>query len=270
MISLDWKERLIKDTTDFYERKLPQADFDIDIVYNAYPQRIDNKVPQAVITLVGKTLAAKLAKTADKYFDFYDYLIDNKGENGIIIFSYIMSRALRKKPKLYLEYLEKILFQCEEQKYSNMIIDKAIFPLIKKHPLQYLDMLTRWIKKDNSHLTLSIQKLLVKLFHFDSELIKPVFDKLESSWLYATPNMIKLNYSILKDIYKVDKPFYDSVYVNYQNTRNPVFAEILSGALCVNNKVTATMVEHWCHSGNIKLKKIGLHALKILKKKVKE
>ena len=62
MISLDWKERIIKDTTDFFERKLPRGDFDIDIVYNAYPQRIYNKVPQAVITLVGKTLAATAAR----------------------------------------------------------------------------------------------------------------------------------------------------------------------------------------------------------------
>ena len=74
MISLDWKERLKKDTIDFYERKLPQKDYDIDIIYNAYPERIDNKIPQAVITFVGKNLAAKLAKNADKYYDFFDYL----------------------------------------------------------------------------------------------------------------------------------------------------------------------------------------------------
>ncbi|MCK4695739.1 MAG: hypothetical protein KAT74_08245, partial [Candidatus Cloacimonetes bacterium] len=92
MISLDWKERLIKDTIDFFERKLTQGDYDIDIVYNAYPQRIDNKIPHAVITLVGKTLARKIFKTADQYFEFYKYLIENKGENGIIIFAYIMAR----------------------------------------------------------------------------------------------------------------------------------------------------------------------------------
>jgi hypothetical protein len=270
MISLDWKERLIKDTEDFFTRKLAKGDFDIDIVYNAYPQRIDNKVPQAVITLVGKTLAAKIAKTAEDYFKFYDFLITNKGEQGTIIFSYIMARAIKKKPELFLKYLEKVLFSCTEQKSCNMIVDKAIFPLIKKEPNKYLDLLSKWIKKDNPYLCLSIQKLLIKLIHRDANLIKPIFHKLESSWLYATPNMIKLNYNILKEIYKFDPDFYLSIFQNYQNTRNPIFAEILSEAICINNSVTGKMVELWSHSGNIKLKKIGLHSQKILRKKVKK
>ena len=71
MISLDWQERLKMDTQDFIERKLPKGNYDIDIVYNAYPQRIDGNIPHAVITLVGKTIAAKIYKDADKYFDFY-------------------------------------------------------------------------------------------------------------------------------------------------------------------------------------------------------
>ncbi len=270
MISLDWKERLIKDTIDFLERKLPEGDFDIDIVYNAYPQRIDNKIPHAVVTLVGKTLASKLAKTADKYFDFYDYLIKNKGENGIIIFAYIMARAIKKNTLLFMDYLEKILLQSSEQKYCNLIVDKALYPLIKKNPLQYLDLLSKWIKKDNPHLSLSIQKLLVKLLHNDSELVKPIFRKLEISWLYATPTMVKLNFHFLKEIYKIKPKFYFSVYETYKNTRNPIFAEILSAAICANTSTIEKMVELWSHSGNIKLKKIGLHAHKILIKKVKK
>ena len=51
MISLDWKERLKKDTIDFAERKLPAHDYDIDIIYNAYPQRIDNKIPHGLFRL---------------------------------------------------------------------------------------------------------------------------------------------------------------------------------------------------------------------------
>jgi len=176
MISLDWKERLVKDTIDFLERKLSEGDFDIDIVYNAYPQRIDNKIPQAVITLVGKTLASKLAKTADRYFDFYDYLINNKGENGIIIFAYIMARAIRKNTDLFMPYLEKKLLNSSEQKHCNLIVDKALYPLIKKNPLKYLDLLSKWIKNDNPYLSLSVQKLLVKLIHNDSELVKHVYN----------------------------------------------------------------------------------------------
>ena len=268
MISLDWKERLKKDTIDFVESKLQHKYYDIDVVYNAYPLRIDNKVPHAVITLVGKTLGSKIHKDAEKYFDFYEYLLKEKGENGRIIFAYIMARAVRKKPDIFIEYLESFLFTTDDQKTCNLVIDKAIFPFIKKHPIENLDLLIRWIKKDSKILTQSIQKLLVKLIHFDPKLINPIFHKLEISWLYATPNMIKLNTNFLKAVYNINSNFYISVYKNYASTRNPIFADILCGAICINNKNMKEIVDNWAMSGNIKLKKIGLHGQKVLKKMV--
>jgi len=269
MISLDWVERLKKDTVDFYERKLPQGDYDIDIVYNAYPQRIDNKVPNAVLTLVGKTLGRVMAKEADKYLDFLDYLLNNKGENGRIIFAYIMARAIRKNPALFLDYLERFFFQTNDQKASNLVVDKAIYPLVKKNPKNYIDLIIKWIKKDNQFLTKSLQKMLNKLIKADPELIELIYHKLETSWLYATPEMIKLNSSFLKEIYKLKPNYYFSIFTNYHNTRNPIFAEILSGAIMEYRKPIAEMVENWARSGNVNLKKIGLHAQKILQKKKK-
>ncbi|MBN2246576.1 MAG: hypothetical protein JW755_12100 [Candidatus Aminicenantes bacterium] len=266
MISLDWKERLIKDTDDFVERKLPAGDFDIDIVYNAYPQRIDNKVPLAVITLVGKTLASRLAKKADLYFPFYDYLVSHKGEYGITILSYILAKAIKKNTGLFLDYLDKLLTSCRDQKASNLLIDKAIFPLMKNNLYDHLDLLSRWIKKDNPCLNNSLQKLLAKLISTDNRLIQPIFHKLESSWLYATPNMVKLNSRFLKDISKYDLKFYLNIYRNYQHTRNPVFADILCGGIVVHDKIISELAGAWAQSGNIKLKKIGTHAIKILKK----
>jgi len=269
MISLDWKERLKKDTKDFAERKLPANDFDIDIIYNAYPQRIDNKIPHAVITLVGKTLGAIIYKKADKYFSFYDYLLKEKGENGNMIFAYVMARAIRKNPDNFLNYIENILLTTEDQKFCNLLLDKAIFPMIKKDPLKHLDLMANWIKKDNEHLTLSLQKMIIKLIGFQPKLVKPIFQKLETSWLYATPNMVKLNTNFLKAVYKIKPRFYNSIYENYKTTRNPVFAEILCGAICGYNKLLKESVDNWAMSGNIKLKKIGIHGQKILKKKGK-
>lgn len=267
MISLDWKERLKKDTVDFFERKLPTGDYDIDIIYNAYPQRIDNNIPHAVITLVGKTIASKLNKNPEKYLPFYDYLYKQKGENGKMIFAYIMARVIKKKPEILIPYLEQKLSRISDQKSCNFIIDKTLFPLLKKEPLKYLDLLLNWIKKDNRILVSSLQKMLLKLIAFDPSLIKPIFQKLEISWLHATPSMIKLNANFLKAIFKIDPDFYLSIYANYKNTRNPVFAEILCNALCVNTPLTQEICDHWAMSGNIKLKKIGIHSQKILKKK---
>ncbi|MCF7794026.1 MAG: hypothetical protein K9N09_09580 [Candidatus Cloacimonetes bacterium] len=267
MISLDWKERLVRDTEDFIERKLPAGDYDIDIIYNAYPQRIDNNIPHAVITLVGKTFGSKLNKKYDKYMPFYDYLTHEKGENGRMIFAYIMARAVKKKPDLFIPYIEKFLITTEDQKSCNLVIDKTIFPLMKKFPMRYLDLVVNWIKKDNEILTLSLQKMLIKLMKYNPDVIEPLISKLETSWLYASPNMIKLNYHLIKAIYKIDPDFYLKIYQNYKNTRNPVFAEILCNALCCYNDTLQEICDNWARSGNVKLKKIGLHGQKIIKKK---
>ena len=269
MISLDWKERLKKDTVDFFERKLPAGDYDIDIIYNAYPQRIDNNIPHAVITLVGKTIASKLSKNPDKYMQFYEYLLNKKGENGRMIFAYIMARVVKKKPDIFIPYLEGFLTKTTDQKSCNLIIDKTIFPILKKDPLEHLDIISNWVKTDNPVLISSLQKMLAKLIAFDPSLIKPIFSKLETSWLYATHNMIKLNANFLKTIYKIDPEFYQSVFENYKHTRNPVFADMLCNAICCYNDVIQEICDHWAMSGNIKLKKIGIHGQKILKKKKK-
>ena len=266
MISLDWVERIKKDTIDFYDRKLPKKDYDIDIVYNAYPMRIDNKIPHAVITLVAKTLASKMAKTADQYLDFYDYILDNKGENGKIIFANIMAKAVKKKPNFFLTYLEKILINLHDQRECNLIIDKAIFPLAKKDPDKYLDLLVKWVKTDNSELIQSIQKILIKLIHLQPILAKAIYQKLETSWLYATPNMVKLNARLIKEVYKYDRKLYFEIFLSYKNTRNPVFADILCKSICCYDKKIEEITENWTHSGNIKLKKIGISANKMVKK----
>ena len=267
MISLDWQERLKMDTQDFVERKLPKGNFDIDIVYNAYPQRIDGNIPNAVITLVGKTIAAKIYKEADKYFDFYDYILKKKGEHGGMMFAYIMARAIKKQPVLFLNYIEDFFFNTKDQKTCNLVMDKAIYPLLKKGTLEHIDLIINWVKKDNKLLEESIIKLLSKLIGQDAKLIAPIFKKLETSWLYATPNIIKLNSRFLKAIYKIDKKFYLTVYKNYQITRNPIFAEILCEAICCYDANIQTICDTWSHSGNIRVKKIGLHGQKLLKSK---
>ncbi|MBT5420552.1 MAG: hypothetical protein HOK80_06645 [Candidatus Cloacimonetes bacterium] len=267
MISLDWQERLKMDTQDFVERKLPMGNYDIDIVYNAYPQRIDGNIPNAVITLVGKTIAAKIYKEADKYFDFYDYILKKKGEHGGMIFAYIMARAIKKQPVLFLNYIEDFFFNTKDQKICNLVMDKAIYPLLKKDALVHIDLILNWVKKDNKMLEESIFKLLSKLIGMDAKLIEPIFKKLETSWLYATPNIVKLNSKFLKAIYKKDKKFYLNVYINYQTTRNPIFAEILCEAICCYNDNIQTICDTWSHSGNIRVKKIGLHGQKLLKSK---
>ena len=267
MIPLDWKKKKKKDTIDFYENKLPKGDYDIEIVYNIYPERINNKIPKAVITFVSKTLAKKIVKDSEKYFDFYDYLLKEKGENGYTIFAYIMQKAVKKEPKKFLQYIKKILFELDNQKEANLIMDKAIYPLFKKKPQKYLPQIMEWLKKGNKYLINSIKKLLVKTIRYhDKEIAKKIFNKLESTWLYASEDMVKLNIAVLKAIFKIDKKFYLSIYSNYHKTHNPIFAEILEGGIKCYHKDIEAMANSWTKSGNVKLKKIGKHAQRKLKK----
>ncbi len=267
MISLDWKYRLKEDTEDFFKRKLPSGDFDIEIIYNAYPERIDGKIPKEVITFVAKTLAGKLARKPEQYLDFYDYLWKSKGEFGRTALSYIMARAVKKNPDIFLDYTGKLVEKSRNEHDVNLLLDKTLFPLLKSKPEAYLDRAIRWLKFENTVSQKAVVKLLIKLCKQDEELIKPVFKRLESLWLYADAEMVKANIQFLKAVYKLDRDFYIDVFRHYHNTRNPVFVEILSGAIVDYDPVIEEAVALWVRSGNARLKKAALSAERILKRK---
>lgn len=269
-ISLDWKERLKNDTIDFYENKIPQKYYDIDVLYNIYPERIDNKVPQIVITYVAKILASKMAKNADRYFDFYDYIIANKGDYGFTVFSYIMGKAIKKNPDAYIDYIRETLTKSDHQKNCNLLLDKAVRPLLESNPDKYLYSVLNWINSANDIMMEGLTKLIIKFASKKPDYIKPIFKKLETTWLYASPEVIKFNISFLKAIYDLDKKFYISVYQNYKLTRNLIFAEILSNSIKIYHPEIEELAQNWANSGNIKLKRIGQLTLKHLKKMKKK
>ncbi|MBW6516597.1 MAG: hypothetical protein K0B81_08315 [Candidatus Cloacimonetes bacterium] len=274
MISLDWKQRLKMDTEDFVSRKIPQGDFDIDIVYNAYPKRIDNKIPSEVITFVAKILASKIAKNMDQYLNFYDYLWYKKGENGKQIFVYLMKTAIHRKPAIFLDYVKKVLATSKDVTDINAVLNKAVVPLFKKESKKYLDIIYNWLSLDNPDLHKSIINLFIKVAKNDPTLLKYIFQKMERGWLYPNPHTIKNSVQFLKATYKIDADFYFSVYDNYKGSRNPVFVEILCHALNPisepepYNRIVGYL-ENWQKSGNIRIKKAAATSLKTMKKKSK-
>lgn len=272
MISLDWKERLKLDTVDFVARKIPQGDFDIDIVYNAYPKRVDNKIPSEVITFVAKNLAVKIGRNLDKYYCFYDYLWEKKGENGKVIFAYLMKKALKRKPTVFLDYLRKVLSSSDNYSDINTVLNKALLPLMKIESKKYIDIVFEWLNINNPELHKAVINLFIKIVKHDTSLLKYVFRKLERQWLYPNPHTIKDSISFLKASSKIDPAFYYSVYGDYKGSRNPVFVEILCNALnpvddsSEAEKITEYLLT-WQKSGNIRIKKAAVSALKSFKKR---
>lgn len=271
MISLDWKERLKIDTEDFVKRKLPMNNYDIDIVYNAYPKRVDNKVPGEVITFVAKNLSGYIGKEIDKYIPFLEYLWENKGENGHQIFIRIMKNAVKRKPDVFVDYLRNILATCNDKSEIKALV-KTLTPLFKKEPKKYIDILYGWLSIDNPELHKAIINTFITVVKDNKSLLKYVFQKLEREWLYPTPYTIRNSILFLKAIYKISPEFYFSVYDNYRCSRNPVFVEILCGAL---NQIKEEdyyqkiyqYLTNWSKSGNVKIKKAALAGIKQIHKK---
>ncbi len=267
MIPLDWKERLTKDSEDFFTRKIAIKDFDFDIIYNAYPERVDNKVPKEVVSFVANAIAVKMGNQVLDYIDFLDYLWYKKGENGKLAFVCIVTKLYRKKADFFLNFLSKKILESTCLIDLELLLDKCFYFMIKKDIKLHLDLLLGWFKNNNEVLHKAIIKLLVKIIKNEPGFLKPIFSKLESAWLYATPDTIKINSQFLKAISSLDKTFYLNLFENYRLTRNPAFVEILCGSLTFYNPMLDEIINAWSLSGNARLKKAALSGLKNLKRK---
>jgi hypothetical protein len=268
MISMDWKLRLQQDVEDFLTRRASSGDFDLDIIYNAYPKRVEGKIPKEVVVFVAKALAGKIAKQPDQYKTLFDYFWNKKGENGRLALAYIFGRIVRRKPVPYLEqYFMDYLVKSTDSAEINLLLDKTVFPLFKEDPNHYLETLIRWLKVDNLTMKKCLINLLVKSAATQTELGRMAFRRLESSWLYATPESVKLFSTFLRALAKTDNEFYESVYEHYKQTRNPVFVEILAGAVVGPSPQIEAALENWAHSGNARLKKAALAAQRIVQRR---
>jgi len=179
MISLDWKERLIRDCNDFLERKIPQGDFHFDIIYNAFPLRQENKIPRDVIIFVSNTLGMKMVKKHKEYLPFCDFIWKYKGTNGRIAFSCIISKFLRKDYKFYFDYTRKYLKDCQDIVEINLLMDKIIFPIIKKQPLENVETIVNWLKEDKEKINQALIRTILKIGKENQDFLKRLIFRLE-------------------------------------------------------------------------------------------
>ena len=268
MIPLDWRERLQRDTSDFIARKLPTGEFDIDMIYNAYPERIDGKIPKEVITFVSKQIAAHVVKDPTAHKAFLEYLWKKKGEHGKMAATYMLQRIMKKRPEKYIDEVRGYLSAAGPIE-ANFLLDKTVLPLLKNEPENYLDTVVKWLKTSSADSRAAIVKQLVKLCKQDPFMLPIVFKRLEMLWLYADEEMIKINIEFMKAASKIDPDFYASIYAKYVNTRNPEFVEILAGAVTLYNPEMEAAFANWVQSGNARLKRAALQGQKLLLRKKK-
>jgi len=265
VISLDWKERLIKDAEEFFKINLPKQNYRFDVIYNAYPVRdANNDIPNEVLTLVAKELAVYIEKEHELHQDFLNYLWHEGQDNGKFILCIIINKIYAKDKARYFAKMKEFINDAKDERDKALLVDKIFFPLLKKYPDKYLATAYKWISEDDLELQLIIFKTLTKFIKSRPEYAKPVLRHLENRWINATPEMIKSLSLFFKEIAKIDKELYLDTFDFYDNSRDPDIIEILTGSISFYDKNIDKIVEEWTKSGNARLKKCAVTAYKNL------
>lgn len=267
MILYDWKKRLKKDCQYFIENKIPEGDFDFEIIYNAYPERDEGKVPAEVITFVAKQLGKKIAENPDEFIEFLKFVKKHKGREGNKIFNFIFKKVLLKNPGQYNDLLREGLDYAKDTKSMRRMFDFIVLPLLKKYPEKYVDKVLEWADPKHRPLLIKhVYRIMGRYIKTKPDQTNMIFEKCESHWNSENEMIHDGNIRLLKRIYKIDKDLYEDIYKTYETTRNPHFVTILSGAIMEKTKPIEKLVHTWEKSGNSIIKKAGEKAAKKLKK----
>ncbi|MFA7542922.1 MAG: hypothetical protein WCY84_00980 [Candidatus Cloacimonadaceae bacterium] len=266
MLTIDWKERLTQDTDSYLQEKLPQQDYDFEIIFNAYPERSNGKVPTEVINFISGIIVQRLGKHHAEQIPFYRFLWFKKGDNGKQAFAAILSKLLHKEPELYLNLLEEIFAKAEAEDIGALM-DKIMLPLCRKYPEQYLNVIFGWNKRGSEELTAQALKLLTKLVRRNPELIPQVFTHIQSLWSYPLGDLQSLHLALLKNIAKLDEEAYLGAWQEFGISRTPQIVELLCGSIEHYHPEIEAHVELWTKSGNARVKKAGTNAMKALLRK---
>ncbi len=266
MITIDWKERLTRDTEQYLTEKLPKQDYDFEIIFNWYPERVNGKVPAEFIQFVVKAMAHAISKQHEQYVPFFQYLWNKKGDYGKLAFIFFMARFIGKNPALYNGMIEKALLKGNAHEIG-LIFEKVYFPLFKKETEPYLSKVYPWLESSHEPLRKQALAYLVKMMKQKPEIISQVLRHQQNRWLAQNPEAVATNIAILKAVWKLDSPAVMEVFREYKSTRDPQTVEILCGAITEYNAELLPIVENWTHSGNARLKKAATSAYKILLKK---
>ncbi|MBM4403697.1 MAG: hypothetical protein FJ042_04850 [Candidatus Cloacimonetes bacterium] len=266
MLTIDWKERLNKDADDYLANKLPRNDYDFEIIFIAYPERVNGKIPADIITYVAQILVQKIGKKHEQFIPFYKHLWNKKGEQGRSAFIQIMAKLCAKKPDVYIPIVENAMKDAPVHDVSG-IFEKVMFPLLKKHPHNYLGYLYKWIDKPATPHGKAALSILLRLIKKIPELVAPVLDHFIHAWNYQITDQIPAHTAVLKTVAKLDPDRYLHVYQTHGTSREPHIVEILCGAIVDYAPEIEKPIENWTHSGNARVKKAATAALKLLHKK---
>ncbi|HPB18792.1 MAG TPA: hypothetical protein PLL35_02960 [Candidatus Cloacimonas sp.] len=266
MLTIDWKERLNIDTADFLKNKLPKGDYDFEIIFIAYPERVNGKIPAEVITQVASNIVQQLGKKHEAYLPFYRALWNKKGAYGKLAFAQILSKLLNRKPSVYLPLLEEALSTATITEI-NALFDKIMLPLLRKYPEKYLNTVFQYSNSANLLLQKSALNLLIKLVKKREDLLPQILAYLSRQWLSPLGETVPYHITMLKTVSKLNPEYYLKIWQEYGFSRDPQIVELLCASITDFYPELEAPVEIWTKSGNARLKKAATAAQRTLNKK---
>jgi len=266
MLTIDWKERLDKDTEDYFIDKLPKKDYDFEIIFIAYPERVNGKIPPDVIIHVAGTLLKCMGKNHEQYAPFIKHLWARKGEYGRQAFVQIISKLFPKRPMVYLPILEAALASANPAE-MNMIMERVMLPLLRKSPEKYLPQIYAWSKSDNPELRKQAMNTAIKLIKKVPEQLREVFGHYQHLWYYPLEDNAAEHIQLFKTVGKLDPEYFLEVARSFENNRDPQIVELVCGSIQDYDAELERIVGDWTKSGNARVKKAATAAQRLLSRK---
>ena len=266
MLTIDWKERLNMDTADYVANKLPKGDYDFEIIFNAYPERVNGKIPADVINHVAGVLVHLLGKKHEDYLPFFRNLWVKKGDYGKIAFAHVMTKLLHKKPAVYMPLFDEALANAEHAEI-NSLLDKVMLPILRKYPDKFLDKAYLYCASPNEALQKDGINLLVKLLKRREDLIPGIMQHFSHEWHYPMGSAMHSHVLMLKAVAKQSPDYYLKIWEEYGSSRDPQIVELLCASVTEFIPQLEAPIELWTHSGNARLKKAATSAHRLLLKK---
>ena len=267
MLTIDWKERLNKDTADYLSTKLPKKDYDFEIIFIAYPERVNGKIPNEVIVHVANVIVRTLGKKHEEYINFYKALW-KKSDYGKLAYTQIMAKLVAKKPAVYIPMLESAMRESTYQEI-NQILEKVMLPLLRKHPDKYMSHVLGWTKDEYEPLRRQAINTLVKLIKRLPELVAPVLSHFQHLWYYPLGDDLADHIILLKAVGKLDLELYLKTVLDFEQNRDPQIVELVCSSITEHDPKLEQMIENWTKSGNARVKKHAVAAHKLLLRKKK-
>lgn len=266
MLTIDWKERLTRDTEDYLENKLPNGNHDFEIIFIAYPERVNGKIPSEVITFVSGVIVQRLGRKHKEYVPFYRDIWLNKGDYGKLAFAAILAKITAKNPEIYIPLMEEMMFQADASQV-NSLMDRVMLPLLRKHPEKYLSRVYGWTKHGNEEIAKAALNLCIKLIKRRDDLLPEILSHLQNQWVYPLGEMQPLHVQFIKTVAKLSPKLYLAVWQEFGISRDPQIVELLCSSIVDYFIELESAVEIWTKSGNARVKKAGLAAQKLLNRK---